>query len=154
MKIDKCLFLNHLIILMLFTACHAGQKLQQKEALSNSLLPDAQETFNAIASERVAHLNETIRTEAMDTPEKMMKAYVQEYEGEGFGAYHITEQKQGRKRQIIFTQEGLPDDSIRGRKVVMMMQKNKNHWEVLSIKENFKCAQQRGHQEWGTTPCL
>ncbi len=156
MKINNCFLLFNLIALILLTGCHASQRLAKKEAKQKaSFFVVDNETFATINSENIERLNQVITTKEIDNTEAVIKEYVQEFEGEGFGKYEIAERKLSRhQKEVIFMQEGLPDDSIRGRKVIMRMKMNQKKWEVISIRENFKCAQNRGHQDWGTEPCL
>ncbi len=146
----------NLIALILLTGCSASERLAKKEANQKALSFSVDnETFTPIGSENIARLNQVITTKEIDDTEAVIKEYVQEFEGEGFGKYEIAARKLGRhQKEVIFVQEGLPDDSIRGRKVIMTMKMNHKKWEVVAIKENFKCAQNRGHQDWGTEPCL
>ncbi len=156
MKINNYFILFNLIALALLASCNIIQPLAKKEAKQKGLSFDSgDESFTTIQIENVVRLNQAIAEKEIDVVEEMIKEYVQEFEGEGFGKYEIAERKLGRRqKEVIFIQEGLPDDSIRGRKVVMTMKMNQKKWEVIDIKENFKCAQNRGHQDWGTEPCL
>lgn len=156
MRINSYFILFNLIALMSLLGCNTSQPLAKKEAKQKELSFGVDnEAFTTIRTENIVRLNQAIATKEIDVTEEMVKEYVQEFEGEGFGKYEIAERKLGRhQKEVIFVQEGLPDDSIRGRKVIMTMKMNQKKWEVTNIKENFKCAQNRGHQDWGTEPCL
>ncbi len=45
------------------------------------------------------------------------------------------------------------DDSTRGKQLVMELKKQKGHWLVLSLKENWRCWEGRGPTEWGIELC-
>jgi len=55
--------------------------------------------------------------------------------------------------EITLIHEGLEDDSQLGEKSVMQAKLINQSWQVLSIKENWRCRDGFGWSSWGTTPC-
>jgi len=42
---------------------------------------------------------------------------------------------------------------MRGKKIVMELHKKGPKWIVYSLKKNWKCWPNRGHQDWGIEYC-
>ena len=75
-------------------------------------------------------------------------------EMEGCYSYTITEKHLDDVTiQVVLIELGLLDDSIAGEKTEMIIKSAKGVLKVVSIKENFKCYKNRGHEDWGIELC-
>ena len=55
---------------------------------------------------------------------------------------------------VTLIQDNLMDDSIKGEKYVMELEKFEGTWNAVYIKKNWKCREGRGHTDWGVEMCL
>jgi hypothetical protein len=55
--------------------------------------------------------------------------------------------------EVTLIEDGLLDDSKAGRKTLMTVKKENNILKVVSIKENYKCYKNRGHENWDAELC-
>jgi len=111
-----------------------------------------QESFNKLDTK---DFNDKIanRTD-IGTPEELMEIYYDRSEVEDGSTITINTVDLGKnKYEITLIHEGLPDDSVAGRKTVMTAEYTGTTWIVTEIKENWKCWEGRGHTNWGTKLC-
>ncbi len=66
--------------------------------------------------------------------------------------YHVEKQRTNAIT-IVFTREGLYDDSIEGEKRIIELVKSDGLWQFRSIRLGFKCKQGRGQQYYKGTFC-
>ena len=55
---------------------------------------------------------------------------------------------------LLFTRMGLPDDSVLGMRYRLELVPRGAEWELSWVGRQFVCRPGRGHQDWGTAPCL
>ena len=55
--------------------------------------------------------------------------------------------------EVTLIHDNLLDDSMRGKKFVMVLNKKGRKWMVSSIKKNWRCWINRGHENWGIENC-
>ncbi|KAK3604256.1 hypothetical protein CHS0354_002064 [Potamilus streckersoni] len=92
----------------------------QEEVVKNE--PADAETFEEVTPEEIARLNDTIKTQKLNTGEQIMQAYApKEVSAEGNYSYTVSEASlSGTLKQITLTEEGLPDDSVVARKIIII----------------------------------
>jgi hypothetical protein len=57
-------------------------------------------------------------------------------------------------RIILITQVGLADDSVRGMRHRLEFEGQSGAWALVWVGRQVRCWPGRGHEEWGTDPCL
>lgn len=55
---------------------------------------------------------------------------------------------------VTLIHDNFLDDSLKGEKYLMELQKSNTKWTVISLKKNWKCWEGRGHTDWGIEFCL
>lgn len=55
---------------------------------------------------------------------------------------------------VLFTQMDLPDDSVRGLRHRLEFLPEDGKWRLTWAGRQVLCRQGRGHEDWGTQPCL
>jgi uncharacterized protein YbjT (DUF2867 family) len=55
---------------------------------------------------------------------------------------------------VLFTQMGLPDDSVRGLRHRLEFEPAGTDWQLTWAGRQIQCWPGRGHEEWATAPCL
>jgi hypothetical protein len=58
------------------------------------------------------------------------------------------------RQVVLFTQVGLPDDSVRGQRHRLELVPQGDEWQLIWAGRQVQCWPGRGHQDWGTAPCL
>lgn len=58
------------------------------------------------------------------------------------------------RQVVLFTQVGLPDDSVRGERHRLEFVPQGDEWKLSWAGRQVQCWPRRGHQDWGTEPCL
>lgn len=54
---------------------------------------------------------------------------------------------------VLFTQVGLPDDSVRGQRHRLEFEPQGADWQLTWAGLQVQCWPGRGHEDWGTAPC-
>jgi hypothetical protein len=54
---------------------------------------------------------------------------------------------------VLFTQMGLPDDSVRGMRHRLEFEPQGADWQLTWAGRQVQCWPGRGHEDWGTEPC-
>jgi len=54
---------------------------------------------------------------------------------------------------VLFTQIGLPDDSVRSQRHRLEFEPQGSDWELTWVGQQVQCWPGRGHEDWGTDPC-
>jgi hypothetical protein len=68
--------------------------------------------------------------------------------------YTITQKEiDHNMKEVKLVEEGLLDDSLEGVKTIMTLKFEKNRFRILSIKQNYKCYENRGHRNWSAILC-
>jgi len=55
---------------------------------------------------------------------------------------------------VLFTQMDLPDDSLRGVRHRLEFTPQDGQWQLAWVGRQVLCRPGRGHEDWGTAPCL
>jgi hypothetical protein len=55
--------------------------------------------------------------------------------------------------RVTLTEDGLPDDSIRAERWVLVFQRHGRRWDVKSARWAQRCQPGRGHQKFSPRPC-
>lgn len=55
--------------------------------------------------------------------------------------------------EVELIHDNILDDSVRGEKYLMVLKKENNRWQVLSLKRSWRCWAGRGHEDWGIELC-
>jgi len=72
---------------------------------------------------------------------------------------NYTERMQSRstdpsKQVVLFTQTGLPDDSVRGERRRLEFLLQGSSWQLEWVGLQVQCWPGRGHEDWSNQPCL
>jgi len=134
---------------------------KQNEITNTDINGDPQEvdsntvTFRQIAESVINDLNKTITENNISTAEEVMRAYSPEAEEtEGRYSYEITVNRIDKTlEEVTLVEDGIMDDSVKGKKVLMQIKTDAGILIVESIKQTIKCWQGRGHEHWSTEPC-
>ena len=98
-------------------------------------------------NEKIANLTN------IKTPQELIKLYYNSSENEITDKLSIQVINPGNKKyQIILIHEGIQDDSQSAEKIIMTGIQTGRTWNVMEIKENWKCQNGKGHTSWGITP--
>ena len=54
---------------------------------------------------------------------------------------------------VTLIHDNMLDDSQRGLKYVMELERVNDRWKVIAIKKNWKCWDGKGHTDWGIEMC-
>lgn len=149
-----------IITVLLLSACQNSKKAENQNGEVDHRVVvateiDQKETFKTIDAAIVKKLNSLITLKNLTTEEEIMNAYApKSLETEGNYSYIISKNAIGNDSQeITLIEDGLLDDSLAARKIIMVMKRQDSVLQVVSIKENYKCRQGRGHQDWGAKLC-
>ncbi len=114
-----------------------------------------EETFKQINSKTVDKLNSEIDLKKIKSEEEIMAIYrPKSLESEGDYQYNITKKNTDSGTiEVTLIETGIMDDSQAGQKVIMMLEKTKDGYTILSIKENYCCWKDRGHENWNAELC-
>ena len=88
--------------------------------------------------------------------QEVMKLYypIKVITGEGNEKIEISEKIAGDGNTLLtLIHDNLLDDSIKGEKHIMELKLTNGKWTVLSVKKNWKCRNNRGHNSWGIGMC-
>ncbi|WP_410881180.1 hypothetical protein [Myroides sp. DW712] len=141
---------------------------QQKTATSNSTDVETNTTidqstiasdikeFEQIKQEEVDKLNTSITHKKLSNVEDIMRYYAPEDKGaEGKYTYDITVLQMADSALTLVTlvEDGINDDSIRAKKVVMTLKEKEGQYQVTQIKQSYQCWEGRGHTTWNSSYC-
>ena len=95
-------------------------------------------------------------TNPMSAKEVMRLYYPQEVASQEGNEKITIQEKTLESGNTLLTliHDNFMDDSLKGEKHVMELQKENNKWRIVSIKKNWKCWEGRGHTDWGIENCL
>jgi hypothetical protein len=61
--------------------------------------------------------------------------------------------KTADQQVVLFTQVGLPDDSVRARRHRLEFERQGSRWQLAWAGRQVQCWPGRGHEDWGPAPC-
>lgn len=150
--------LTLLFVLVGLSAC--GPRHTQETSNASTEVRQPQESADAemyrlVDPERIEALNQAILSQGLGSPEAILAAYApKDPEAEGNYSYtHTMTDVTGGRKEITLVEEGLMDDSMSGRKLIMTLAPDGAGWKVVALKETYKCWPGRGHEDWGAAPC-
>lgn len=117
------------------------------------LLASCSKSFYAL---EVAPFN-LILTEnkAVETVADVLDLYLKSVYGETLPEIQTKIKQVGKNLyRITLIQDKFPDDSVRGSRTILLIEKLGVLWKVKAIKESFKCWKGRGHTSWSIKPCI
>lgn len=92
-------------------------------------------------------------TEALSSKD-VMKLYYPKEDEEGKEKITMEEQILSNGNvEVVLIHDNQSDDSVRGSKYVLELEKQENQWIVVSLKRNWRCWDGRGHTGWGIELC-
>ena len=114
-----------------------------------------QSIYRNIDAQRVEGLNWRVRENKIGTPKGIIQLYApKDLEAEGKYSYLVdVKTLRAGVEEVLLTEEGMMDDSMAARKVLMRVQRTEEGYKVLSIQESYKCREGRGHQDWASSFC-
>lgn len=119
-------------------------------------IESAIEEYELIPQEAVDKLNDEIQREKLTSVEDIMRFYAPEDTGaEGKYTYDITVLQMSNSSTTLVTlvEDGINDDSMRAKKVVMNIASKEGKLVVTKIKQSYKCWEGRGHSDWNASYC-
>jgi len=134
---------------------HQVNKDTLNTTLENKSNERIEETFILISQEKIDNLNKEIVLKNYKSGEEIMKAYKPESnETEGNETYTLSKNKiDGSTTEVTLIQDGFLDDSVAGEKNVMILKLENGVLKIISIKQNYKCWEGRGHTNWSAEYC-
>jgi hypothetical protein len=111
-------------------------------ACSESFKTLDEKTFNAKIAER----------SDINSPEELIKLYYNYPEVEQKISIQVKDLPDNRFETTLI-HEGIEDDSQFGEKIIMLAERKGKTWNVIEIKQNWKCWDSRGDGNWGIVPC-
>jgi len=66
----------------------------------------------------------------------------------------VTLSDTGGTQVVLFSRLGLPDDSVRGMRHRLELVPKDTQWQLTLAGRQVTCWPGRGHEDWGTAPCL
>lgn len=114
------------------------------------------ESFKSIDDSTIVKLNQTIAAQKLKIEEEIMNLYrTKSNETEGNYTYSVTKKDIDKNtKEITLIEDGMLDDSQAGLKVIMILRNENNVVKIVSIKENYKCWKNRGHENWSAELCI
>jgi hypothetical protein len=111
--------------------------------------------FKNIDEKETEHMNAVIAANGLKSGEEIIAYYMpKQTETEGNYTYDISKQEISvSETEITAVADGLMDDSMKGRKVVMLLKNENGLLKIVSIKEAYKCYPGRGHENWSPVSC-
>jgi hypothetical protein len=106
-------------------------------------------------SEDISGFNKTIQLKTdIKSAKEVMILYNDYLPGERDSRYSIEEETltPGRFR-VTLIRSKIPDDSMEGEKLVMVVKHDGEKWKVIVVERNWRCYPGRGHTDWGIDPC-
>lgn len=124
--------------------------------IDQSTIASAIQEFELIKQEEVDKLNASIKREKLVNVEDIMRYYAPEdKEAEGKYTYDITVLQMADSALTVVTliEDGINDDSMRAKKVVMTIKATEGQNQVKQIKQSYQCWEGRGHTNWNSAYC-
>ena len=150
-----------IIILLTMTLISCNRKTDKKNI--EIQLSEEKQTIQIIAANEkfeiinADELNKMLvkESENLTAQEAMRLYYPKKVEaGEGNEKIEILENVLDNGNTIvILIHDNLLDDSVKGEKHLIELEKTNDKWKAVSIKKNWKCWNDRGHTDWGTGLC-
>jgi len=119
-------------------------------------IDSAIDEYELISQETVDKLNEAIQRKKLTSAEEIMRFYAPEdKEAEGKYSYDITVLQMADSALTLVTlvEDGINDDSMRAKKVVMTIKVENGQNQVMQIKQSYQCWEGRGHTNWNSAYC-
>jgi hypothetical protein len=164
MKRLRLLFFSSLFLVAGIVSCNDKNKTNNKTSDNNSetakTVPKPTENveeFRLIDSKTVEELNLLITSKKINSEEDIMREYSPEDKtAEGDYSYVIKQINTRDSNSVIISllEDGINDDSIKARKVIMTLIRKDGRFVVKQIKESYKCWKERGHENWSSAFCM
>lgn len=156
------LFLSSFSLIFGFISCknNTTGKFPDNEMMDFGTLPRSLkdvEEFRFINDKAVQELNNVISSNHINTEEGIMREYAPEdTEAEGDYIYIIKRINTSDSNAVVISllEDGINDDSVKARKVIMTLAKIDGQFVIKQIKESYKCWQGRGHEDWSSAYCM
>ncbi|MGA9637123.1 hypothetical protein [Flavobacterium sp.] len=115
----------------------------------------SEETFKQIDQKTLDQLNAEIVSKQIKSEDDVMAVYrPKSLAAEGDYQYDISKKTTGSGEvELTLIETGIMDDSQAGQKVIMVLKKENDSYKILSMKENYTCWKDRGHENWSTEFC-
>lgn len=145
---------------LLATSCEHQRNRAEPHA-SDSAITTTYESIKAIESYRevdpakIEQINLVLSSGRHNSDEEVMRVYAPKYaNAEGKYSYQLSKTElPGGLKELTLVEDGLMDDAVMGRKVIMILDTKGNKLKLISIKETFKCWPGRGHESWSSEAC-
>ncbi|MEC4114294.1 hypothetical protein [Myroides pelagicus] len=155
----KKLFLSIPILLFLIVGACAKRNnatmLSKDGVVLNTAETAEDREFRIISDEQIDRLNTIIKKKSLITEEEIMKEYAPEDKNAEGNYLYILKRTTDNPKMVTVTllEDGIMDDTLKARKVVMDLRLKDNRFYVINIKESYLCWEGRGSQEWTSELC-
>ncbi|WP_413511925.1 hypothetical protein [Myroides odoratus] len=129
---------------------------EKSAPVDQSKITSTIEEFEPMKQDILDKLNETVKRKKLTSVEDIMRLYAPEsQDSEGKYTYDITVLQMSNSSLTIVTlvEDGLNDDSMKAKKIVMTLKMKEGHYQVTQIKQSYQCWEGRGHTNWNSAPC-
>jgi hypothetical protein len=115
----------------------------------------AEETYKVLDNATIDDLNKKVASKRITTAEGVMQLFSPKQEQTEGNYQYVLSQKNlnDNTTEVTLVETGLMDDSMNGVKTVMEISKQADQLQVLTIRQNYKCLDGRGHLEWSSDNC-
>lgn len=116
----------------------------------------AVDEYELVQQDTIDKLNEAITRDKLTSVEDIMRYYAPEdADAEGKYTYDITVLQMSTSSSTLATlvEDGINDDAIRAKKVVLTLSAKDGKLQVTKIKQSYQCWEGRGHTSWNSNPC-
>lgn len=146
--------------LFIFTSCKDQKSEEVAPVLIDTVttkveIPEVEE-FRILDETTLASLNQRIIKEKLATPLAILNSYApKEIKplNENY-KYKVTRLNSDEGITILMLiEEGINDDALKARKILMRLSTENDILKVTQIKESYQCWEWRGAQEWNANGC-
>lgn len=148
------------LTLFIFTSCKDKKSEEVKPVQTDTVNAQIEnpevEEFRIIDDVNLTKLNQRIAKEKLATPLAILNAYAPKElkpKNESY-QYKVTRLNSEEGMSLLMlVEEGINDDALKARKILMRLSTKDNVLKILQIKESYKCWEWRGSQEWSSIQC-
>ena len=154
--INNALLIAICSFLILSTSCISANQRMESDSAAESNSGVGEELYNALPSSVIDSLNREASLKNVSTEEGIMNLFRPEAEVlEGNYSYTISSEViDSTTVKLLLVEEGILDDSLAGRRTIMVLRRGAGTPLVLSIKESYRCYKGRGSESWSAALCL
>jgi hypothetical protein len=111
------------------------------------------DNFRVINVQEFIKNNQIKATNPKAVSAQFFSSSVEEEEGRRSEDISVTYHPAMERASILYTIEGLPDDSVNSIRHRIELKSNQNKWEIVWVGQQNKCQIGRGDRDWSTSLC-